>query len=855
MNSRSEPAANLAAPADSGAYRFGEFRLVPHERLLLRQGEPVPLTARAFGVLVLLVERAGQLVSKDELMQRVWAGVVVEDNNIAVHVAQLRKALGAHAISTIPGCGYRFALPAAAEGSADAGVRAAPRDDAPGNLPARLPPLIGRTRELAELHALLAVQPLVTLCGAAGIGKTQLAMTLALQRRTAHADGVYWVELAPLVGAAAVVPAIVRALGLPPPDDEDPLAALTRRLKPRSVLLVLDNAEHLADEAARVAAGLLQGTHHVLLLITSQVPLRVSGEQLFRLGPLALPAAGDSPDQAAHCDALQLLAQRAAGAGHPLEWDAAAVEAATRICRELDGNALAIELAGARLPALGLDGLAARLSQRFGLLAPAAHASPSRRNALAAAFDWSHSLLSAQEQLVFRRLAVFPGSFDLDAAARCIADAALSEARAVEVILDLVDRSLVSVDRATSTRYRLLETGRLYASDRLQACGEAPAARRAFAQAMRMLFDEAHDAHWRDPGPAWQARWEPELDNLRAALDEAARHDPQTAVALYGSAWPLMNALLLHAEARHRGDALVPLLNERLPKAVLARFWVGMARCLTAEYPQRCRAASETAALLYEELGDPLGQYLAWSEYAFNWRVDHPDARRALARAQALEDPRWHAIVISRGRTTGATLDLTSGRFDLAREQFRSVLAVCERDRHTEGILRAGANLADLERAAGHGEEAVRLGEAMARQLPAHRATGIEFTVLGNLIGALVALGQLDRADEIRAECARRMRRAAEDSGMWCVLDALALLHALRGRLRVAARLGGAADRAYREHGQHARQPNEAADRARLEALLSQQLSAAELQAWRGDGERLDAAEAMQLALTPEPEA
>lgn len=855
MNSRSELPVNPVA-AEPGAWRFGEFRLVPRERLLLRQGEPVALTARAFAVLAQLVERAGQLVSKDELMQRVWGGVVVEDNNIAVHVAQLRKALGAHAISTIPGCGYRFALPAAPEAQADAEPRAVPHDDAaPGNLPARLPPLIGRARELAELDAQVSAHPLVTLCGAAGIGKTQLAMTLALQRRTQHPDGVYWVELAPLLDAAAVVPAIARALGLQPAaGDDDPLAALTRRLKPRSLLLVLDNAEHLVDEAARVAAALLQGTRHLLLLVTSQVPLRVPGEQLVRLGPLALPATGDSPDQAAHCDALQLLAQRAAGAGGALEWDAAAVDAATRICRALDGNALAIELAGARLPALGLDGLATRLSQRFGLLAPAAHASPSRRNALAAAFDWSHSLLSAQEQLVFRRLAVFPGSFELDAAARCIADATLPEARAVEVILDLVDRSLVSVDRATSTRYRLLETGRLYAGDRLQASGEAPAARRAFARAMRALFDEAYSAHWRDPGPAWQARWEPELDNLRAALDEATQHDLETAVALYGAAWPLLHELLLLTEGRQRGDALVPHLHAQMPKALLARFWVAMARCLTAEYPQRCRAASETAARLYEELGDPLGEYLAWSEYAFNWRVDHPDARRALARAQALEDARWHAAVVSRGRTTEATLNLTSGRFEPAREQFRAVMALCERDRYVEGVLRTGANLADLERAAGQVEEAVRLGESMALQLPLHRATRIEFTVLGNLIGALVAQGRLDRADEIRAECARRMRRAAEDSGLWSVLDALALLHALRGRLRVAARLAGAADRAYREHGQHARQPNEAADRARLDALLTDQLSAEQRQTWQAEGELLDAAEAMQLALTPEPQ-
>jgi len=193
MNSRSDIPLQPETGAAPAAWRFGDFRFMPLERLLLRGGEPMALTARTLGVLALLVERAGMLVSKDELMQRVWAGVVVEDNNLAVHVAQLRKALGAHAISTIPGCGYRFALPVAQDSAAPAAAPTPSHDDAPGNLPARLPPLVGRARELAELQAQVAAQPLVTLCGAAGIGKTQLALTLALQRRVAHVDGVYWV--------------------------------------------------------------------------------------------------------------------------------------------------------------------------------------------------------------------------------------------------------------------------------------------------------------------------------------------------------------------------------------------------------------------------------------------------------------------------------------------------------------------------------------------------------------------------------------------------------------------------------------------------------------------------------------
>jgi len=827
-------------------YRFGDFQLLPQERQLLRAGVPVPLTSRAFGVLVVLAERAGQLVSKDELMQKVWAGVVVEDNNIAVHVAQLRKALGPHAISTIAGCGYRFVLDVAAADHID--LPATEAADAPGNLPSRLPALIGRERELDELCALMAAHPLVMVCGGAGVGKTHLAMAAAQRLRERHADGVYWVDLTAMTDGAHIAPTITRLLGLKPAAGEEALAVLARRLKPLSLLLVLDNAEHLAEEVDRLASALVQGTRQVAMLVTSQVPLRGAGQRLFRLGPLGLPGQGATVEDAVRCGAMRLLAERAGAAGSPLAWDACSVDAAIEVCSQLDGNPLAIELAAARIPALGLAGLASRLQQRLGLLAPLPQVRPSRQNALSAALDWSHGLLSEHEQRVFRRLAVFHGTFELDGAALCMADEALSAPRAVETILDLVDRSLVSVDRSTGPRYRLLETGRLYAHEKLLASGEAPSVRRVFGRGMRQLFDEAYETYWQTPRDAWCTRWAPEIDSLRAALSEAAVSDPETAVALYASSWPLWDALCLQNEARAFADALVPLLKEALPKAVLARFWEAVSRCHTVEYPQRCRAAAELAAQLYGELGHSRGEYLAWAEYGFNWRVDNPDARRALERAQALENLRWPAIVIARGRTTQATLDYTSGRFEEARGMFQSVLDLCERDNYLEGVVRAGANLADVERAAGHIDQAVQLGEALLRRLQASRPSPDEFTVLGNLTGALLAQGNMERAREVVAECARRMRRVAEDSCMWSMLDVFALLHALDGRLSAAAQLTGASDRAYRVHGQHARQPNEAADRARVDRLLADQADAVHVAAWRLQGEALEMEEAMQLA-------
>ncbi|GAA0756569.1 helix-turn-helix transcriptional regulator [Ideonella azotifigens] len=857
MNSRSDP--EVSAPPT--CLRFDDFELWPAERQLLRQGEPVALTARAFGVLVALVERAGQLVSKDELMQRVWAGLIVEDNNIAVHVAQLRKALGPRAIATIAGCGYRFALPVQAGALAAPKLPATrpPSDELPGNLPARPAPLIGREAELLDLLALLATQPLVTVCGEAGVGKTHLAMTAAVQRQPQQRDGAWWVDLAPLSDPAQLAPTIARTLGFKPAEGEDPLAALARRLRPVQMLLVLDNAEHLAEAVSALAAALVAATRALSLLVTSQVPLRAPSEQLFRLAPLALPPEGCSAAQARSSGAMQLLAARAGSAGRPLAWthshDSAAsdaeVQLAAQVCRELDGNALAIELAAARLPALGLAGLAGRLHQRLGLLGPGTATPRSRRNALDAALDWSHGLLSETEQQVFRRLAVFPGAFELDTAALCLADAQLPPERVVEAILDLVDRSLVGLDRAHAARYRLLETTRLYAQARLAADPQADEARRGFARGLSQVLAVAYDAHWGDPPKAWRERWLPEIDNLRAALDEATAHDAETAAALFANAWPLWEALSLLSEGRQRSEQLLPLLDGTWPAALRARFWESVVHCHTVEYPQRTREAATKAAALYRQLGDTRGEYLACVDLAFNWRVDHPEARAALARAKALEQPAWPARLQARRRITEATLATDSGDFALARELFASVVALRERDGDVgDALTRAVANLADLERAAGRLDEAVRLANQFLPRLRARQPSLDDFNLLGNLLGVLLAQGNVARAREVVAECQQRMRHFAEDSCMWCTLDAFALLHALDGRTRIAAQLAGAADRAYHDHGQDKRQPNEAADRARLDRVLATQAGETQLSAWRAEGWAMATGDALQLAFT-----
>ncbi|MGL6112392.1 MAG: winged helix-turn-helix domain-containing protein, partial [Rubrivivax sp.] len=304
----------LLQAATPGGLRFGRFELQPHERRLLVDGEPVLLGGRALDVLTVLAERAGSLVTKNELLDRVWPGLVVEEHNIVTQVSGLRKVLGGDLIATIPGRGYRFT--ARVERAADAEPPPAPDAElAPAlalrtNLPATLPPLIGRDTELRDLQAASANYRIVTVLGAGGTGKTLLTQHLLRQAQGSFEHGVCLVDLAPVTETAAVAGAVATALGLTA-GRRDPLAGLCEAVAPLRLLLVLDNAEHLLDEVARVVDALLRAAPDVRMVITSQAPLRLSAEHPFRLGGLALPPAGASLAQAAVCGAVALFVERA----------------------------------------------------------------------------------------------------------------------------------------------------------------------------------------------------------------------------------------------------------------------------------------------------------------------------------------------------------------------------------------------------------------------------------------------------------------------------------------------------------------------------------------------------------------
>ena len=378
-----------------------------------------------------------------------------------------------------------------------------------GNLPAEPNSFVGRERDLAELARLLGDVRALTLCGPGGIGKTRLALRLAGQTLTGFTDGAWLVELADTTDASLVTRRVAATLGVRDEPDRPLAETLTVALRPRQMLLVLDTCEHVVDACAALVQQLLAGGPGLRVVATSREPLRVRGETVWRVPPLELPAAADglTADELAAHEAIRLFADRAAAVRPGFALDAANSAAAVRLCRTLDGMPLAIELAAARVGALSVEQIAARLGDRFGLLASGDRTAPLRQQTLRAAVDWSYELLTGPEQMLLRRLAVFSG-WNLEMAEQVCADEAIPADQVLDLLAALIDKSLVTLDGELEgdARYRLLDTIKEYAGGRLTASGEEPEIRRRHRDYILRLAEGIVAVAFLRGDPPWPVR-------------------------------------------------------------------------------------------------------------------------------------------------------------------------------------------------------------------------------------------------------------------------------------------------------------------------------------------------------------
>ena len=728
--------------ADSGIpgdIAFDLCVLRPSARQVLVDGRVAAIGARAFDLLLALAERRERVVSKDELLDLVWPGVVVEENNLQVHISALRKHLGPAVISTVPGRGYRFsavlknlagtqdapraaAAPAVASAVASALASALPR--------AAGPVLYGREHDLLTLPYLLAAHRLVSIVGAGGIGKTALARAVAWQLQGRFAQGTVFIDLAPLRHAKTVLPhlagAVQHALG-----PGAMAATLAQALAPAHLLLVLDNCEHLVHAVAELTAALLAQAPRLHVLATSQEPLRLPDEQVYRVSTLALPA-GPTLADAKAASAVRLFADRAHAADQRFVLDDSNRATVVAICSQLDGIALAIELAAARVPHLGLQGLHDRLGQRLRMLSGGSRDTPPRQRTLRAALEWSHALLSPAEQAVLRRLAVMSGSFSSASAQQVAAGPDLDPWAVLDHLGALVDKSMLAVvgpgaaaagmaheahetyathathaaHAAHEPRLRLLETVRHFALERLAEAGEAAATHERHVAHMLALAEQARTALSGPEEGVWLNRLDLDRDNLLAAHDWCDHAEDGTA----------------------RGLRLV---------SALLRYWVN--RGLLVQGHRACeqalaRPGAAALGALYADALCVAGRISAC--------LGHND--EALARLQA-------SVAVARGCGDRALLVqslaglgsvcASLGDHTATRQHREEALTLARQPGSDDTlVINAAAGLAELERLEDHLDTAQPLYEEALRHARAHGDRLSTLAILANL--SMLALGR-----------------------------------------------------------------------------------------------------------------
>jgi predicted ATPase/DNA-binding winged helix-turn-helix (wHTH) protein len=588
-------------------YKFGVWEIDLARREMRLNGIPTDVGSRAFEIIETLVQSAGELIDKYDLMNRVWPGAAVEENTLQAQISAIRKALGPDRglLKTIAGRGYRLLgdWVIQQEDFAAAGMPTAePARSHVSNLTAAPSALIGRKAAEAQLLELLSTYRMVTMTGPGGIGKTVLAQAVARNLLATFGGDGLLVELASLSDPALVPFAVASVLSLKH-GGEISFESIAREIGARKLLLVLDNCEHLIEGAARLAETLVRSCPKTTILATSREVLRIDGEYVYRVPPLDVPGqGGDGDHDILGRSAVQLLIARTKALNADFSPRGEDLQLVATISRQLDGIPLAIEFAAARIATLGLQQVAARLHDRFNLLTRGLRTALPRHQTLLATLDWSYELLSETEARALRHLAVFNGDFSLDAAAAVMGN--LDTVTVADSLAGLVVKSLVAADiQAGDDHYRLLDTTRAYALEKLRRAGEHLEAVRRHAEYFREALIQAEAESNSLPQADWHRRYGRHLGNVRAALEWAfsADGDSQVGAALTAAAVPLWVHLSLFGECRERTELALAKLDDGAMGPTRLRMQLSAAVGWSLTYSQgRARDAGPALAITLE---------------------------------------------------------------------------------------------------------------------------------------------------------------------------------------------------------------------------------------------------------------
>ena len=707
------------AKPDEPSIQIGPFTLYPGLHVLHRAGEPVRIGGRALSLLVALAENRGELVSKDALIARVWPETFVEEANLRVHIAALRKVLGDTAdppqyLANISGRGYRL-------------IAASSREENRERRTSTLTRLIGRDKEVATLAERVTRRRLVTISGPGGIGKTSVASMVIGELHEAFQDGIVKVDLGAAAAEESSLPqAIAMALKVSTTAYDGPVA-LSAYLNDKNLLLVLDNCEHIIDAAAEMTEILLRQAPRLHILATSTEPMRAEGEWVFSLLPLEVPSEAENlpADEALKIPAVELFVERAAACSEAFRFADADVPLVTEICRRLDGNALAIEIAAASIEAFGLRDLAENLDDRFEILVRGRRTAAPRHQTLRNLLNWSHGTLTPSEKATLRRLSIFRGGFTLDAA-REVAAIENSALTIVNDVASLVRKSLLSVkvDGALAT-YRLLDSTRAYAYEKALEAEELTVLNRRHADYFEALLERA-DADWtRMPRAIWMENYSLVLDDARAATDWAwtGEGDIGQALRLTALLLPLGYQFALVDELDERVGQALGRASEASPRQLLAEIrlnvaYSGLRQSRDIELLNK-DAALEKAIALAKETGDPslqaaplikyatheltLGRYAAGLAYAecasdslahTNDHLAQLGADRVLAQATNMTGDHERAILYARRAIANPALNIPLSFGSMQVDRHASMRVVLARSLWMRGYARQAKSAA-----------------------------------------------------------------------------------------------------------------------------------------------------------------
>jgi predicted ATPase/DNA-binding winged helix-turn-helix (wHTH) protein len=813
---------HLTAPARSVA--FGPFRLFAVERLLLKDGVALPVSSRALDILMLLVERAGEVVGKKDLIARAWPNLTVDESSLRVHIAGLRKALGdgragARYVTNVPGRGYCFVAPVTSVAAPNATSTVAPaRAGKVHELPPRLARLVGRDETIRLLSQELLVRRFVTIHGPGGIGKTTVAVAVGHTLLDSFEGDIRFFDLGSISEPHILPSAIASGLGLLA-QASDPMPSLLNFLRSRRMVLIFDSCEHVIEAVAALAERIFQETSEVHILATSREALRVEGERVYRLSALDSPPE-DMEVSAARVlsfPATALLVERAAASGYSFQLTDADAPIIADICRKLDGIALAIELAARRVGAYGLRETATLLDNRLGLLWRGRRTALPRHQTLSATLDWSYDLLTDLERTVLRRLSVFVGPFTLEAAQAVAVDDELDDLVIVETVAALVAKSLISTSGDAEIRYRLLDTTRTYAIAKLAAGAEADQVAQRHAAYYRKLLETGGGS-----GVAVNAE---HVGNIRTALQWSfsERGNVELATALAAASAATLIEMSLLNECCYWVERALSILDDRdrgSRREMELQSSLGMSLIYSKGHSEQAHAALNRALHIAEALGDShsqlrlLGRLHVFYRRAGNFIGALDAARRSEAVATKLGEPLAIATAHS---LLGVSFHLLGSQHD-ARYHLEASLIQPPASRDSDSARLGFDRYRDRARVAlartlwlhGYPDQALRLARQAVEQTRGHPVT--TSIVLTWATFVLYWAGDLDGAETcieraivhagahsltpfqtaalgLRGEL--RIMRGDVDAGMDLVRTSLAALHADRYEMYTAS-LGGA---------------------------------------------------------------